>query len=74
MTTFTPGLVRDRETKREDPGLIETFVPVLPGGRSQRQPQFRPLHLIVTNAERTVVLDWLAQNRPDLLPRSRRAR
>jgi hypothetical protein len=71
MTRFVPGLVRNRETGHEEPGLIETFVPTLPGGRCKWTPRLRPLHLLATKAERATVLAWLESFRPDLLPRSR---
>jgi hypothetical protein len=72
MTMFTPGLVRNPQTGQEEPGLIEIFVPMLPGRQCERTPQFRPLYLLTKANERVAVLDWLTNNRPDLLPRSRR--
>lgn len=67
MVRELPGVVRDRETGREEPGLIETFVPVLANGRCERSPLFRPLHLLTTERDRAVVGRWLQQRRPDLL-------
>jgi hypothetical protein len=74
MVRGLPGVVRNRATGLEEPGLIETFVPVLPNGRCERKPLFRSFHLLTTETERAAVLTWLGRHRPDLLPRPRRER
>lgn len=66
----TPGVVRDRKTGIEEPGMIEIFVPISTNGRSKWTPRFRPLHLLTKGGERTTVMEWLKLYRPDLLPRS----
>jgi hypothetical protein len=72
MLRAIPSVVRNRETNREEPGLIEAFVAMMPNGRCERTPQVWPLYLLATPTDRETVLRWLKQNRPDLLPRSRR--
>ena len=68
-----PGAVRNQETERWELGLIEIFVPVLPNGRCQRTPIFRPIEQLTTIGEREVVLAWGRRHRPDLLPVPRRS-
>jgi hypothetical protein len=74
MLKATPGMVRDPKTGREEPGLIELFVRMLPNGRCERKPVFRPLYLLTTSAERAAVVSWLRRHRPDLLPHARHKR
>lgn len=70
MLRAIPGVIRNPETGREEPGLIEIFVPMLPDGRCERKPQFWPLYLLAIPADRAILLRWMKQNRPDLLLRS----
>jgi hypothetical protein len=74
MMRAMPGVKRNRETRIEEPGLFETFVPMLANGRCTRTPQFRPLFLLTSENDRTAVVRWLEQHRPDLLPAIQRKR
>jgi len=62
-----PCVIRNRQTNREEAGLIEIFVPVSANGRCHRSPLFQPFHQLPTTALRVVVIQWLKHNRPDLL-------
>jgi len=53
-------------TGGEEPGLVEVFLPMMPNGRSIRQPVFRPLHLLTASQERATVLEWLERRCPEI--------